>query len=148
MCQLVVHQNPFERKKKCLAKKNHSFPSNHSETHSSFFSRKFQATCTRTPVFSKMELFDPGYIETVTCIRTYPNSKLFENARPRDPKRSFSKTPPKWTFRKRRFRIRIFFEFEHSIRIFSATVSKAIKNGLPKRWILLHVHLQSRCRNR
>ena len=50
-----------------------------------------KATCTRTRVFSKTELFDPGYIETVTRIRTYP--ELFENARA--PKRSFSKTLPK-----------------------------------------------------
>ena len=50
-----------------------------------------KATCTRTRVFSKTELFDPGYIETVTRIRTYP--ELFENAGA--PKRSFSKTLPK-----------------------------------------------------
>ena len=47
--------------------------------------------CTRTRVFSKTELFDPGYIETVTRIRTHP--ELFENARA--PKRSFSKMLPK-----------------------------------------------------
>ena len=37
----------------------------------------------------------------------------------------------KWIFRKRRFRIRIFFVCEHGIRIFSATVSKESNNGLP-----------------
>ena len=50
-----------------------------------------KATCTRTRIFSKTELFDPGYKEMVTRIRTYP--ELFENARA--PKRSFSKTLPK-----------------------------------------------------
>ena len=56
---------------------------------------------------------------------------------------AFRKRSRKWIFRKRRFRIRILFACEHGIRISSAPVSKAIKNGLPKRWILLHVHLQS-----
>ena len=54
-------------------------------------SRIPKATCTRTRVFSKTELFDPGYIETVTRIRADP--ELFENAQ--TPKRSFSKTLPK-----------------------------------------------------
>ena len=44
-----------------------------------------------TRVFSKTEPFGPGYIETVTRIRTDP--ELFENAR--SPIRSFSKTLPK-----------------------------------------------------
>ena len=48
-------------------------------------------TSTRTRIFLKTELFDPGYIETVTRIRTDP--QLFENARPAI--RSFSKTLPK-----------------------------------------------------
>ena len=58
-----------------------------------FFAGEENHLCTRrsTRVFSKTELFDPGYIETVTHIRTYP--ELFENAWA--PKRSFSKTLPK-----------------------------------------------------
>ena len=75
-------------------------------------------------------------------VHTYPG--LFENGafRPRIHRNghtyphvsgAFRKRSRKWIFRKRRFRIRIFFACEHGIRIFSATVSKAIKNGLPTR---------------
>ena len=75
-----------------------------------------KATCTRTRVFSKTELFDPRYRNG----HTYP--ELFENA----------------LASKRRFRIRFFVACEHGIRIFSATVSK------DQNWLAQAINIASR----
>ena len=88
------------------------------------------------PGLFETELFDPEYVETVTRIRTDP--ELFENPQP--PIRSFSKTLSKVDLSKTEVSYWDLLGCEHGIRIFSATVSKVINNGLPKRWLLLHVH--------
>ena len=100
--------------------------------------RLSKATCTRTRIFRKRSFRPPihrnghtyPHVSGAFWKRSGPKTELFENA------------PESGSFKNGRFGSGSVFACEHGIRIFSATVSKAIKNGVPQRWILLHVHLQ------